>query len=101
MYIMLAREEKLGCRIIQELYIFEIDTKTEVLEIISTFCDFGKEIVTNRWKLLQKLIEEAPDHEISIRAGKDVQYLCLTLRDWHSGDSEGSFGELGAGLKID
>ncbi|KAL2066784.1 hypothetical protein VTL71DRAFT_1208, partial [Oculimacula yallundae] len=43
----------------------------------------------------KKLYSEAPDYKSAIRAGKDVRYLWFALRDWHGGDSEEFFGNLG------
>jgi len=42
------------------------------------------------------LYTHAPDFEFAIKAGKDVRYLWFALRDWHGGESEKFFGELGA-----
>ncbi|KAI1180971.1 3-hydroxybutyryl-CoA dehydratase [Nemania sp. FL0916] len=43
-----------------------------------------------------KLFDEAPDYKVAIEAGKDVRDLWFSLRDWHGGNSEEFFGELGA-----
>jgi hypothetical protein len=45
---------------------------------------------------LQKLYTDAPDCKIAIEAGRDVWYLWFALRDWHGGNSEVFFGELGS-----
>lgn len=37
-----------------------------------------------------------PGFEFAIKAGKDVRYLWFALRDWHGGESEQFFGDLGA-----
>ena len=38
----------------------------------------------------------APDFEAAIKAGRDVRYLWFALRDWHGGEYERFFGDLGA-----